>query len=91
MSYPIWKVPEAGAGNGQSTGGVRMGEVELTSKKWKKLTIASGLMMVAGVATCAASDIENAGNGTVLTIVGFFGVGFLGLVVAKMGAWWSNG
>lgn len=55
--------------------------IEQTSKRWKGLQLVFALMAVAGLA------IVPTGSGG--AAIG--GIGLLGFIVARIGAWWHHG
>lgn len=69
-------------------------EVELTSKTWKRITLMGVLCFMLGFTSCMlapALGTEN-GGGALLSLCGMFDfAGVILIIVAKIGAWWTNG
>lgn len=64
--------------------------IELTSKRWKLITLASWLIIACGVlyiGTGTGIGLQNSHGPPGLNIIV---IGILGLFVAKVGAWWNH-
>lgn len=70
--------------------------VELTGKKWKLLSLISGVSFFLGVGSCGAAPLFGDGKAPKVAIalfaIGVVGTvgGFLGAVAAQVGAWWYH-
>jgi hypothetical protein len=65
--------------------------VELTNKRWKLLKLLAWVFLVLGL-YALASGFPNGGWNNPLTGLGFstIFVGFIFIIVGKLGAWWTN-
>jgi len=70
--------------------------IERTGKLWKGILAVSALVFVLGIAGCALAVVRDPRAVTdppLLSWIGgvVAGLGFVGLVVGKLGAWWYHG
>jgi uncharacterized membrane protein YvbJ len=65
--------------------------IEQTSKKWKWVKLVSAIFIIIGL-FLFLSGLSNGGFENSKTGLGFFiaFVSFIGLLVGKFGAWWTN-
>jgi small-conductance mechanosensitive channel len=67
---------------------LRATTIEATSKRWKLISLVSGLAAVLGILLYVVGLTQQ----SFLAIFGLiiFGLSFIGAVVGQVGAWWEN-
>lgn len=70
--------------------------IERTGKLWKGIMAAAALLFIVGVAGCALAVVRDPRAVTHPPLLSWIGgttalVGFIGLLVGKVGAWWFHG